>query len=72
MRIEDSGSTIVEERIVMKPHGETVIKTYLQGKHLGKGGGVARCYEFTDLEIKKVLAAKCIAKSTLMRSRAKQ
>jgi len=29
MRIEDSGSTIVEERIVMKPHGETVVKKYL-------------------------------------------
>ena len=48
----------------MKPHGETVIKKYLQGKHLGKGG-FARCYEFTDLETKKLLAAKVIAKSTL-------
>lgn len=55
----------------MKPHGETVIKKYLQGKHLGKGG-FARCYEFTDLETKKLLAAKVIAKSTLTRSRAKQ
>jgi len=67
MRIEDAGSIIIEEKIVMKPHGETVIKKYLQGKHLGKGG-FARCYEFTDLETKRVMAAKCISKSTLTRS----
>lgn len=70
MRMEEASSQIVEERIVMKPHGETVVKKYLKGKQIGKGG-FARCYEFTDLENKKVVAAKVIHKSTLTRSRAK-
>ena len=38
---------------------------------LGKGG-FAKCYEVTNMENKKVLAAKIIAKSSLKRKRAKQ
>lgn len=38
---------------------------------LGRGG-FAKCYEATNLESKKVLAAKIIAKSSLSKSRARQ
>jgi polo-like kinase 1 len=38
---------------------------------LGRGG-FAKCYEITNIETKKVLAAKIITKASLNRSRAKQ
>ena len=38
---------------------------------LGKGG-FAKCYEVTNLDTKKIQAAKIIAKSTLTKSRARQ
>lgn len=60
---------IVEERIV-KFNGDHVTKKYLKGKFLGKGG-FAKCYEMTNLENKKVQAAKIIMKSSLTKSRAK-
>lgn len=47
---EDS-SNIVEERIVMKSQGETIIRKYIKGKQIGKGG-FAKCYEFTNMETK--------------------
>ena len=56
---------------VVKYNGEICIKKYLKGKFLGKGG-FARCFEFTNLENKRVSAAKIIAKSTLTKTRAKQ
>lgn len=52
-------------------NGELKIKKYSKGKALGRGG-FAKCYEVTNLETKRVLAAKIIAKSSLSRSRAKQ
>lgn len=61
---------IIEEKIT-KTNGEIIIKKYLRGKALGRGG-FAKCYEITNLETKKISAAKIIAKSTLNRSRAKQ
>ena len=61
---------IIEEKIT-KSNGEIVIKKYSKGKLLGKGG-FAKCYETTQLENKKISAAKIIAKSSLNRSRAKQ
>jgi polo-like kinase 1 len=61
---------IIEEKIT-KANGETVIKKYSKGKALGRGG-FAKCYEVTNLETKRVSAAKIIAKSSLNRSRAKQ
>jgi len=64
----DSG--IIEEKIT-QANGEVRIKKYAKGKALGRGG-FARCYEVTNLENKKVLAAKIIAKNSLNRSRAKQ
>ena len=61
---------IIEEKIT-KTNGEVVIKKYSKGKALGRGG-FAKCYEVTNLETKKISAAKIIAKSSLNRSRAKQ
>lgn len=61
---------IIEEKIT-KTNGETVIKKYSKGKALGRGG-FAKCYEVTNLETKRISAAKIIAKSSLNRSRAKQ
>jgi polo-like kinase 1 len=49
---KEDAQTIVEERIV-KFNGDHVIKKYLKGKFLGKGG-FAKCYEMTNLENKKV------------------
>lgn len=61
---------IVEEKVI-KFNGDICIKKYLKGKFLGKGG-FAKCYEFSNLETKRVTAAKIIQKSTLTKSRAKQ
>lgn len=60
---------IIEEKVV-KFNGDICIKKYLKGKFLGKGG-FAKCHEFTNLENKKVQAAKIIQKSSLTKSRAK-
>ena len=68
---ENTGDTVIIEEKVTKTNGEIVIKKYSRGKALGRGG-FAKCYEVTNLETKKVLAAKIIPKSTLNRSRAKQ
>ena len=61
---------IIEEKIT-KTNGEVVVRKYTRGKALGRGG-FAKCYEVTNLETKRVSAAKIIAKSSLNRSRAKQ
>eukprot|EP00831_Metopus_contortus_P077954 TRINITY_DN7442_c0_g2_i3.p1 TRINITY_DN7442_c0_g2~~TRINITY_DN7442_c0_g2_i3.p1 ORF type:complete len:396 (-),score=49.89 TRINITY_DN7442_c0_g2_i3:696-1883(-) len=61
---------IVEEKIV-KVNGETTIRKYAKGRFLGKGG-FARCYEFQNLETKKIVAAKIVPKSALTKNRAKQ
>ena len=61
---------VIEEKI-SKVNGEVTIKKYARGKALGKGG-FAKCYEVTNLETKKTLAAKIIAKNTLTKNRARQ
>jgi len=61
---------IIEERI-SKVNGDFAIKKYAKGKMLGKGG-FAKCFEVTNLDNKKVLAAKIIVKSSLTKSRARQ
>lgn len=61
---------IIEEKII-KVTGDIQIRKYLKGKFLGKGG-FAKCYEFTNLDSKKVYAAKIISKASLVKSRAKQ
>lgn len=60
----------MEEKVV-RFNGDISIKKYARGKFLGKGG-FAKCYEFTNLESKRVSAAKIIDKTTLTKSRAKQ
>jgi polo-like kinase 1 len=64
------GQTVVEEKVV-KVTGDIQIKKYNKGRLLGKGG-FARCFEFTSQDSKKIYAAKVVAKSSLVKSRAKQ
>lgn len=47
------------------------IKRYQKGRLLGKGG-FAKCYEVTNVETRKVDAAKIIPKLSLQKSRARQ
>ena len=61
---------IVEEKI-SNIMGEPLIKKYSKGKFLGKGG-FAKCYEFTNMESNKIMAAKIIPKSTLKKARHRQ
>jgi len=70
-RPESSDQAAIIEEKVTKIGSDPVIKKYLKGKLLGKGG-FAKCYEVTTLDTKKVMAAKIIQKATLTKSRAKQ
>ena len=63
-------SVIIEEKIT-KPNGDVVVRKYLRGKVLGKGG-FAKCYEVTNIENKKISALKIVNKLTLKKSKAKQ
>jgi polo-like kinase 1 len=63
-------ATIIEERIT-RSNGETTVRKYAKGRLLGKGG-FAKCYEVTNLETKRILAAKIIEKASLKKSRARQ
>ena len=66
---EEPTNIIIEEKI-SKVNGDIAIKRYQQGKILGKGG-FAKCYEVTNLETKKKMAAKIIPKASLVKSRAR-
>jgi polo-like kinase 1 len=66
---ENNQLIIIEEKI-QKANSETVIKKYMRGRMLGKGG-FAKCYEVTNLESKRILAAKIIPKQTLTKNRAR-
>ncbi len=68
--VNAESQTIVEEKIV-KVTGDVQIRKYLKGRLLGKGG-FAKCFEFTCCDTKKIYAAKVVAKSSLVKSRAKQ
>ena len=59
---QNDNNIIIEEKVT-KDQG-TIIKRYSRGRLLGKGG-FAKCYEFTNLETKKLYAAKIIPKSTM-------
>ena len=67
---EPDNSSVVEEKII-KVTGDVQIRKYYKGRLLGKGG-FAKCYEFACSENKKIFAAKVVAKSGLVKSRAKQ
>ncbi len=62
-------NNIIFEKI-SKVNGDVHIREYVKGKLLGKGG-FAKCFEFTNSETKKILAAKIIPKSSLVKSRSK-
>ena len=66
----DEDTEIIKEQI-KKGNGETKIRKYSKGRLLGKGG-FAKCYEFKNLEDKKIYAAKVIPKNTLLKKRAKE
>lgn len=52
-------------------NGECQYKRYVKGKLLGKGG-FAKCYELTNVDSKRLYAAKIIPKNTLTKNRARQ
>ena len=66
----EQNAAIVEEKII-KVTGDVQIRKYIKGRLLGKGG-FAKCYEFSCVENKKTFAGKVVAKSSLVKSRAKQ
>lgn len=68
--INTENQQIIEEKII-KVTGDIQLRKYVKGKFLGKGG-FAKCYEFTNLDSKKLYAAKIISKASLVKSRAKQ
>ena len=63
-------NNIIQEK-VNKVNGDILIKEYVKGKLLGKGG-FAKCYEFINQETKKIVAAKIIPKAGLVKSRSRQ
>ncbi|CAD8127828.1 unnamed protein product [Paramecium sonneborni] len=68
---EGAEQLVIFEEKITTVNGQVAIKKYQRGKFLGKGG-FAKCYEATNLESKKVLAAKIIVKSSLTKNRARQ
>ena len=66
----ETNGAVVEEKII-KVTGDVQIRKYYKGRLLGKGC-FAKCYEFSCAENKKIFAGKVIAKSSLVKSRAKQ
>jgi polo-like kinase 1 len=62
--------TKIEEKIKRK-NGEVFVRKWTKGRFLGKGG-FAKVYEFTNMDSKRVYAAKVIQKSSLTKKRAKQ
>jgi polo-like kinase 1 len=60
----------VEEKIY-KFNGDEIIKRYVRGKFLGKGG-FAKCFELRCLNNKKLYAGKIVSKQNLSKSSAKQ
>lgn len=60
---------VMEERI--RSTGEKIMRKYLKGKLLGKGG-FAKCYEFTDTASNVMTAGKVVEKAGLKKPRAKQ
>ncbi|CAK94360.1 unnamed protein product (macronuclear) [Paramecium tetraurelia] len=68
---EGAEQLVIFEEKITTVNGQVAIKKYQRGKFLGKGG-FAKCYEATNLETKRVLAAKIIVKNSLTKNRARQ
>ena len=60
---------LIEEELG-RVEGDKVIRKYTRGRLLGKGG-FAKCYEITNHEDGRTMAAKIIEKSSLKKKRAK-
>ena len=67
---QELNTSLIKEKI-LKLNGDVQIRKYYQGKLLGSGMS-SKCYEFYCPENEKTFAAKIIAKSGLVKSRAKQ
>ena len=52
---------IIEERLLIK-NGHVVVQRYAKGDFLDKGG-FAKCYEFINMNTKKVCVTKIIDKA---------
>ena len=61
---------LIEEELAGGAGQDKVIRKYTRGRLLGKGG-FAKCYEITNHEDGRVMAAKIIEKSSLKKKRAK-
>ena len=61
---------LIEEELGKQEGGNKIIRKYTRGRLLGKGG-FAKCYEITNHEDGRVMAAKIIEKSSLKKKRAK-
>jgi polo-like kinase 1 len=70
-KVEATDQVVVIEERISKVNGDFAVKKYARGKLLGKGG-FAKCFEVTNLENKRVIAAKIIQKSSLTKTRARQ
>jgi len=66
---EESNEPVIIHEKISKKNGEVIMKKYQKGKVLGKGG-FATCYEVTDLEKNRILAAKIVSKASLTKKRA--
>jgi polo-like kinase 1 len=72
--LNDSACDLISEEIeerIYKFNGEEIIKKYIKGKFLGKGG-FAKCYELRCVNNKKIYAAKIVSKNNLSKQSAKQ
>jgi polo-like kinase 1 len=61
---------IIEE-VIIKSNGEKTMRKYTKGKLLGKGSET-ECYEFINLETKKLFACKLFPRANLKKGKAKQ
>ncbi|KAL3662967.1 hypothetical protein V7S43_011911 [Phytophthora oleae] len=71
---EPTPQPVVPDQILeayLDDNGYVKTRTYLKGKFLGKGG-FARCYELQCEQTGKVYAGKVVAKSSLVKPKAKQ
>ncbi|KAK1938099.1 putative serine/threonine-protein kinase CCRP1 [Phytophthora citrophthora] len=71
---EPTPQPVVPDQILeayLDANGYVKTRTYLKGKFLGKGG-FARCYELKCEQTGKVYAGKVVAKSSLVKPKAKQ
>eukprot|EP00357_Protocruzia_adherens_P027132 CAMPEP_0115009622 /NCGR_PEP_ID=MMETSP0216-20121206/22751_1 /TAXON_ID=223996 /ORGANISM="Protocruzia adherens, Strain Boccale" /LENGTH=677 /DNA_ID=CAMNT_0002377523 /DNA_START=60 /DNA_END=2093 /DNA_ORIENTATION=+ len=67
----DTGDQVIIEEKHTKSNGDVVVKKFIKGKFLGKGG-FAKCFEFRPVEGGSTSAVKVVEKASLTKKRAKQ